>query len=104
MPGQTNFTGYINHFRMPSPESQGTGNFWYSFDNGMVHYVVFDTETDIGDGRTAPDEPGGPEQEDAGPFGKMMNSQLQWMESDLKAVDRSKTPWVVARAYFHYLV
>lgn len=70
----------------------------------MVHYVVFDTETDIGDGRTAPDEPGGPEQEDAGPFGKMMNSQLQWMESDLKAVDRSKTPWVVARAYFHYLV
>ena len=99
MPGQTNFTGYINHFRMPSSESQGTGNFWYSFDNGMVHYVVFDTETDIGDGRTAPDEPGGAEQEDAGPFGKMMNSQLQWMESDLKAVDRSKTPWVVAREY-----
>ena len=29
MPGQTNFTGYQNHFRMPSSESGGTGNFWY---------------------------------------------------------------------------
>jgi len=29
MPGQTNFTGFINHFRMPSPSSGGTGNFWY---------------------------------------------------------------------------
>lgn len=32
MPGQTNFTGFINHFRMPSQESNGTGNFWYSYD------------------------------------------------------------------------
>jgi len=48
MPGQTNFTGYINHFRMPSSESGGTGNFWYSFDYGMTHYVQFDTETDLG--------------------------------------------------------
>lgn len=31
MPGQTNFTGYINHFRMPSAESKGLGNFWYSY-------------------------------------------------------------------------
>lgn len=99
MPGQTNFTGYINHFRMPSPESKGTGNFWYSFDNGMVHYVVFDTETDLGDGHQGPDEPNGPEAENAGPFGKMMNSQLDWMESDLKAVNRSKTPWVVASTH-----
>lgn len=36
VPGQTNFTGYINHFRMPSSESDGLGNFWYSFDHGMV--------------------------------------------------------------------
>lgn len=27
IPGQINFTGYINHFRMPSNESRGTGNF-----------------------------------------------------------------------------
>jgi hypothetical protein len=34
--GQTNFTGYINRFRMPSDVSGGLGNFWYSFDYGMV--------------------------------------------------------------------
>lgn len=33
MPGQTNFTGYRNHFRMPSTSSGGLGNFWYSFDH-----------------------------------------------------------------------
>jgi hypothetical protein len=48
MPGQTNFTGYRNHFRMPSAESGGVENFWYSFDFGMTHYVQFDTETDLG--------------------------------------------------------
>ena len=31
MPGQNNFTGFINHYRMPSDESGGTGNFWYRF-------------------------------------------------------------------------
>jgi hypothetical protein len=34
--GQRNFTGYINRFRMPSDVSGGLGNFWYSFDYGMV--------------------------------------------------------------------
>jgi hypothetical protein len=48
MPGQTNFTGYRNHFRMPSFESGGLENFWYSFDFGMTHFVQFDTETDLG--------------------------------------------------------
>jgi acid phosphatase type 7 len=47
MPGQTNFTGYRNHFRMLSNESGGTGDFWYSFDHGMAHYIQLDTETDL---------------------------------------------------------
>lgn len=34
-PGQTNFTGYRNHFRMPSDVSGGLENFWYSYDYGM---------------------------------------------------------------------
>jgi acid phosphatase type 7 len=33
--GQTNFTGYRNHFRMPSDVSGGLENFWYSYDYGM---------------------------------------------------------------------
>jgi hypothetical protein len=48
VPGQTNFIGYRNHFRMPSSESGGVENFWYSFDFGMTHYVQFNTETDLG--------------------------------------------------------
>ena len=38
--GLTNFTGYKNHWKMPSDVSGGEGNFWYSFDYGMVRYVL----------------------------------------------------------------
>jgi len=44
---------------MPSSESSGLENFWYSFDHGMVHYVQSDIETDLGQGLVGPDEPGG---------------------------------------------
>lgn len=95
IPGQTNFTGFINHFRMPSTESKGLGNFWYSFDSGMTHYVQIDTETDLGHGLVAPDEPGGSEGEDSGPFSTIKNAQLNWLQNDLQSVNRSVTPWVV---------
>jgi hypothetical protein len=94
MPGQTNFTGYRNHFRMPSAESGGTENFWYSFENGMVHYIQIDTETDLGHNLIAPDEPGGSEAENSGPF-NVQNAQLNWLKKDLESVDREKTPWVI---------
>lgn len=96
MPGQTNFTGFRNHFRMPSAQSGGVGNFWYSFDNGMVHYVQFDTETDLGHGFIGPDEVGGSEGEDSGPFSNIRDAQLNWLEKDLRSVDRQKTPWIIA--------
>ena len=95
IPGQTNFTGYINHFRMPGPQSGGQDNFWYSFDHGMVHYVQLDTETDLGHGLVSPDQPGGPEGEDSGPFSQRMNAQTDWLAKDLASVDRSKTPWII---------
>lgn len=93
MPGQTNFTGFRNHFRMPSDVSGGNENFWYSFDNGMVHYVQIDTETDLGHGLVGPDEPLGGN-ENSGPFG-LMNQQIDWLAADLAAVDRTVTPWIV---------
>jgi hypothetical protein len=42
----SNFSAYNHRFRMPSPESNGTLNMWYSFDYGMcdvraVHTRVF---------------------------------------------------------------
>ncbi|KAJ5584663.1 Metallo-dependent phosphatase-like protein [Penicillium hispanicum] len=99
MPGQTNFTGYRNHFRMPSAQSGGVGNFWYSFDNGMVHYIQFDTETDLGHGFVGPDEVGGSEEEDSGAFSNIRDAQLNWLEKDLSSVNRSKTPWVIAAGH-----
>ncbi|KAJ4382503.1 hypothetical protein N0V85_008576 [Neurospora sp. IMI 360204] len=100
MPGQTNFTGFKNHFRMPSDVSGGTGNFWYSFDHGMVHFIQLDTETDLGHGFIGPDETGGSEGFfNVDPVNATMNAQATWLEADLAAVDRSKTPWVIVAGH-----
>lgn len=93
--GQTNFTGYINRFRMPSDVSGGVGNFWYSFDYGMTHYVFYNTETDLGGNLIGPDEPGGSQGTNAGPFGAP-NQQINFLKNDLAKVNRKITPWIVA--------
>ncbi|KAK0538878.1 hypothetical protein OC835_001296 [Tilletia horrida] len=99
--GQTNFTGYINRFRMPG--SLGTngalGNFWYSFNYGSAHFVMYDTETDLGVGRIGPEELGGSTGDNSGPFGKYMNQQLDWLKADLASVNRSVTPWIIAAGH-----
>jgi hypothetical protein len=94
-PGQLNFTGYRAHWNMPSAESGGVENFWYSFDYGPVHFVTFNTETDY---PNAADEPGGEGAENAGPFAPS-GTQLAWLKKDLASVDRKKTPWVVAAGH-----
>jgi acid phosphatase type 7 len=99
IPGQLNFTGYKNHFRMPSSVSGGTGNFWYSWDHGMVHYIQLDTETDLGHGFIGEDEVGGGEGLNASSVNATMDAQTKWLEADLKAVNRTKTPWVIAAGH-----
>ncbi|TAQ86417.1 hypothetical protein B7494_g5261 [Chlorociboria aeruginascens] len=108
--GQKNFTDFMNRFgqTMPTAFSSTSSNatakisantaqqlakppFWYSFEYGMVHVVMFDTETDFAD---APDGPGGSAGLDSGPFGAP-NQQLQFLEADLASVDRSVTPWLI---------
>ncbi|KAJ7853904.1 Metallo-dependent phosphatase-like protein [Mycena leptocephala] len=126
--GQTNFTGFINRYAELMPETPSTilghrprldtglegarmkaraaaastsgalSPFWYSFDYGMTHYLMFDTETDFGDGIIAPDEAGGGADSD-GPFGSYMNQQIDFIERDLATVDRSVTPWVFAAGH-----
>ncbi|KAG5367942.1 Acid phosphatase [Yarrowia sp. C11] len=96
--GQRNFTGLINHFRMPDTESGGVGPFWYSFDYGLVHFINFNTETDLGKYGPGPDSVGGSDDMDSGEFGED-GEQLQWLKNDLKKVDRSKTPWVIAMGH-----
>jgi acid phosphatase type 7 len=45
-PSQRNFTAFQNRFFMAGGKSGGVGNFWHSFDYGLVHFVSIDTETD----------------------------------------------------------
>lgn len=76
---------------MPGPLSGGVENFWFSWDNGPVHFIQVNTETDF---PNAPDEPGGEGAENAGPFAPP-GTQLAWLERDLANVDRKKTPWII---------
>ncbi|KAI0904284.1 Metallo-dependent phosphatase-like protein [Ustulina deusta] len=108
--GQKNFTDYMNRFAdlMPTAFASRSADdaariganaarvlanppFWYSFEYGMLHYVMLDTETDFAQ---APDGPGGSAGLNSGPFGGA-NQQLAFLEADLAAVDRAVTPWVV---------
>jgi hypothetical protein len=84
---------------MPSKDSGGTGNFWYSFDHGMAHFVQLNTETNLGHGFVRPDEVGGSEGDDSGAFKSIMNAQTTWLAADLATVNRSRTPWVVVAGH-----
>lgn len=57
-------------FHTPASKQDDT---WYSFDVGSVHVVMMDTE------RTCATD----------------GAQFQWLQQDLGAVDRGRTPWVV---------
>lgn len=106
--GQKNFTDFMNRFGQTMPtafastssdksaitkahtaQSLAKPPFWYSFEYGMVHVTMLDTETDFAN---APDGPG--TSLNSGPFGTT-NQQLEFLEADLASVDRSVTPWLV---------
>ncbi|CZR52290.1 related to acid phosphatase precursor [Phialocephala subalpina] len=108
--GQKNFTDFMNRFGNTMPTAFGSTSsnstakvlankaqqlakppFWYSFEYGMVHVTMFDTETDFAN---APDGPDGSAGLNGGPFGTA-NQQLEFLEADLASVDRSVTPWLV---------
>ena len=101
MPGQTNSTGYKKHFCVFSALSASPGNFWYSFHNSMVQCLQLDTETDLGYGFIAPDEPRGAKGEPVSPVKATINVQAALLEPALAAVNSTKTPKVVVAG--HYL-
>lgn len=83
-----NYTAYNTRFKMPSAESGGAKNMWYSFDHGPVHFTTISSETDYTDAprnsytfRTH------------GNFG----NQIKWLEEDLQKANanRANTPWLV---------
>lgn len=99
-PALTHFTGYNQHWNMPSSVSGGFENMWYSFDVGQVHYVVYDTETDLGPGLVGPEDEGGSSHAYDGPLDSSNPSaQMEFLKKDLASVDRNKTPWVIAAGH-----
>jgi Calcineurin-like phosphoesterase/Iron/zinc purple acid phosphatase-like protein C len=104
---------------MPGAESGGVGNFWYSFDYGMAHFIALDGETDfpyspeypflrdLSGNETFPKE-SQTYITDSGPFGAIDGNnwkdnnayqQIQWLAKDLASVDRTKTPWIIAMSH-----
>jgi len=116
-PSQRNFTAYQHRFRMPGAEAGGVGNFWYSFDYGLAHFVSIDGETDYANSpewsfeeEISGNETHPKESEtfltDSGPFGAVDNvkntksyAQYKWLKKDLASVDRKKTPWVIVMSH-----
>lgn len=102
---------------MSGEESGGVGNFWYSFDYGLAHFISLNGETDYAlspEWAFARDLSGNethPKEEetyitDSGPFGAVGNytdnksyEQYQWLQQDLAKIDRCKTPWVIAMTH-----
>jgi hypothetical protein len=103
---------------MPGGESGGVGNFWYSFDYGLAHFVSLDGETDFAKSPEYPfaadltgNETFPMENEtyvtDSGPFGYINGSykvnqnyeQIQWLAKDLAKINRTETPWVIAMSH-----
>ncbi|KAF1315179.1 Calcineurin-like phosphoesterase, partial [Globisporangium splendens] len=74
---------------MPSTESGGVKNMWYSFDYASLHFTSISSETDF------PDAP------ENSFMGENLNghfgNQLQWLEADLKAANanRDAVPWLI---------
>ncbi|RLM00406.1 hypothetical protein CFD26_108389 [Aspergillus turcosus] len=112
--GQRNFTDFMHRFGNTMPRSFTSSStsiaakslalkasslsnppFWYSFEYGMAHIVMIDTETDFPD---APDGPDGSAGLDGGPFGAA-HQQLDFLAADLASVDRTVTPWVIVAGH-----
>jgi hypothetical protein len=95
------------------------GNFWYSFDYGLAHFVAIDGETDyagspewpfardVKEGETLPTA-GQTFITDSGPFGAVEDgkindnkayAQYKWLKKDLASVDRTKTPWLIVMSH-----
>lgn len=68
------FQSYLTRFSVPSNESGSGTNLYYSFDASGIHFIMLGAYVDY----------------------NQRSTQYVWLENDLKKVDRSKTPWLVA--------
>ncbi|KDO26749.1 hypothetical protein SPRG_20546 [Saprolegnia parasitica CBS 223.65] len=89
----SNFSAFNTRFRMPSAESNGTHNMWYSWNHGPVHFISISSESDF---EGAPSNNKGTKVAN-GHFG----DQLAWLEADLKAAVamRHERPWILVGSH-----
>ena len=64
----------VHRFHSPS---NGNGLFWYSFDVGPIHFILFSTEHDF----------------------QNLSIQYNWIERDLQSVSRARTPWIIVGSH-----
>lgn len=67
------FTAYNARWYMPYEQSGSDSNLYYSFEVARVHVIMLGSYTEF--------DPG--------------SAQYKWLQTDLKKVDRSRTPWLV---------
>lgn len=77
-----NFSAYKHRFFMPGTlDGGGSGdNMFFSWNLGYTHFIALNSETAVDTANFAENE-------------------IEWVRENLAAVDRSKTPWIVA--HFH---
>lgn len=81
----SNQVPYSNRFNMPSKQSKGYLNSWYSFNYGFVHVISLSCESDF------PNAPS-PNLVDS-------TTQVNWFKQDLASVNRAVTPWIVVQCH-----
>ena len=81
-----NFTQYIQRFRMPWNEASKDTNFFYSFNIGKAHIVMYNTEAYFAEDQN------------------MEATQYNWLVKDLRKAnsERREVPWVVVLGHKPY--
>ncbi|KAF5187771.1 Purple acid phosphatase [Thalictrum thalictroides] len=72
--GGTNFKSYMERFAVPSDDSGSNSSFYYSFNAGGIHVIMLGAYVDYNN----------------------TGAQYAWLRKDLRQLDRSLTPWLVA--------
>jgi hypothetical protein len=93
---EDNFTEYNRRFKgiesLAGKNSKSNSNHYYSFNVGLIHYVMVSTEVYSY-----------PVQAGAGPAPFSAQEQLDWLEADLLAANeadaRAAAPWIVLMAH-----
>ena len=87
---------YNARWAMPSRSSAGVANMWYSWNQGPVHFISLNTETDFPGAAEEHVGDSGDKSLPAGGFGAT-GEYLEWLAKDLEeaSLARSVRPWII---------